>query len=279
MEANHWDDLEDPAALDLATSKAKAKERFPCNVCSGTGLYQGHRRHQAKSHCFACRGKGYFETSQGDRMKAKAQRFQRKASNLSDAQDGFNDQNPGLIGDLRKLTDWNSFAGSLVQQFAERGGLSDKQVDSARRMLAKVANKQEARAVERAERQASAPTIDLTGIRRMFELAASQLKKPVYRAEGLILSLAPNHGKNPGAIYVKAGHDYQGKVIETSFHASYGAASTTLPSLLKIAADPLEAAVAYGRETGTCACCGRQLTDPKSVERGIGPVCAKTWGL
>jgi hypothetical protein len=25
--------------------------------------------------------------------------------------------------------------------------------------------------------------------------------------------------------------------------------------------------------TGTCACCGRMLTDPVSVERGIGPEC------
>lgn len=276
MDAKHWDDLEDPAALDRATGRAKAKERFPCNVCSGTGLYQGHRRHQAKSHCFACRGKGYFETSQGDRMKAKAQRFQHKASKLSDAQDGFTEQHPGLIDDLRKLTGWNDFASSLVRQFDERGGLSDKQVDSARRTLAKVATRREAKA---AEAEARGSVVDLAGIRSMFELAASKLKKPVYRAEGLILSLAPAHGKNPGAIYVKLGHVYQGKVIGTSFQASYSTASTTLPGLLKIAADPLEAAVAYGRETGTCACCGRELTDPKSVERGIGPVCARTWGL
>lgn len=276
MTATPWDDLEDTAALDRATARPKAKERFPCNVCSGTGRYQGRRTHQMKSHCFACRGKGYFETSQGDRMKAKAQRSQRKASKLTDAQDGFNESHPGLIDDLRKLTDWNGFAASLVQQFNERGGLSDKQVDSARRTLAKVASKRAAKTVEAEARGGS---VDLTGIRAMFELAASQLKKPVYRAEGLILSLAPAHGKNPGAIYVKADQEYQGKVIGTSFQASYSAAPSILASLLKIAADPLEAAVAYGRETGTCACCGRQLTDPKSVERGIGPVCARTWGL
>lgn len=37
----------------------------------------------------------------------------------------------------------------------------------------------------------------------------------------------------------------------------------------------LEAAKAYGRKTGRCIICQAELTDPKSVEAGIGPVCAK----
>ena len=36
----------------------------------------------------------------------------------------------------------------------------------------------------------------------------------------------------------------------------------------------LEGAAAYGFATGYCLCCGRELTDPKSVAMGIGPVCA-----
>lgn len=32
-------------------------------------------------------------------------------------------------------------------------------------------------------------------------------------------------------------------------------------------------AAQMGGETGVCALCGRELTDPESVERGIGPVC------
>ena len=31
----------------------------------------------------------------------------------------------------------------------------------------------------------------------------------------------------------------------------------------------------FGLAHGICACCGALLTDPKSVEAGIGPVCAK----
>lgn len=33
-------------------------------------------------------------------------------------------------------------------------------------------------------------------------------------------------------------------------------------------------AAAFGRETGTCCSCGRALTNPASIEAGIGPVCA-----
>lgn len=34
-----------------------------------------------------------------------------------------------------------------------------------------------------------------------------------------------------------------------------------------------EARQAYGRELGACGCCGKGLTDPISVSRGIGPDC------
>ena len=49
--------------------------------------------------------------------------------------------------------------------------------------------------------------------------------------------------------------------------------------LTKIAADPAGEARLYGMRTGTCACCGRELTDPNSIEAGIGPICAENWGL
>lgn len=48
--------------------------------------------------------------------------------------------------------------------------------------------------------------------------------------------------------------------------------------LLSAAGDPLAAAVRFGRVTGSCSCCGRTLTDPDSIARGIGPICAERWG-
>ena len=38
--------------------------------------------------------------------------------------------------------------------------------------------------------------------------------------------------------------------------------------------DPQEAAKDYGRLTGKCCVCSRMLTDPVSIEAGIGPICS-----
>lgn len=38
-----------------------------------------------------------------------------------------------------------------------------------------------------------------------------------------------------------------------------------------------EQAAEWGELTGSCMCCGRLLTDPKSVRAGIGPDCAKRY--
>jgi hypothetical protein len=49
--------------------------------------------------------------------------------------------------------------------------------------------------------------------------------------------------------------------------------------LLEAAADPLTAAIRYGRETGSCSCCGRDLTNKESIRLGIGPICREKFGL
>ena len=37
----------------------------------------------------------------------------------------------------------------------------------------------------------------------------------------------------------------------------------------------LEEAQQFGRLTGVCCYCGRRLTDPQSIDAGVGPICAK----
>ena len=44
-------------------------------------------------------------------------------------------------------------------------------------------------------------------------------------------------------------------------------------ALDSIEADPRAAASADGILTGRCSCCSRPLTDPQSIEIGIGPIC------
>ncbi len=45
-----------------------------------------------------------------------------------------------------------------------------------------------------------------------------------------------------------------------------------------IEVDPARALEDHGQRTGRCGCCGRLLTDPVSVARGIGPECALKGG-
>jgi len=184
-----------------------------------------------------------------------------------------------LVKGLREHVSWNDFASSLVQQHDRKRSLSDKQLDAAERMLAKIA----ATRAEKAARAAAAPSVDLTRVHAMFAKAmASGHKRPVYRAAGLALSLAPLSGRNAGSIYVKDDEtgDYLGKVTEDlRFNPLRTAPEWAAEALSRIARDPSTAAVEYGRETGRCSCCGRELTNPESIALGIGPICKDRWGF
>jgi hypothetical protein len=48
---------------------------------------------------------------------------------------------------------------------------------------------------------------------------------------------------------------------------------------VRIAADPRAAAVLFGKETNTCARCDSPLTKAESRARGLGPHCAKVYGM
>jgi hypothetical protein len=48
--------------------------------------------------------------------------------------------------------------------------------------------------------------------------------------------------------------------------------------IMDAADDPLNAAIRYGKVSGECSCCGRELTRKDSIERGIGPICAEKFG-
>lgn len=45
------------------------------------------------------------------------------------------------------------------------------------------------------------------------------------------------------------------------------------------AKDPYAAAKLYGQNTGTCSCCGLELTNSLSIQLGIGPICREKFGL
>lgn len=176
-----------------------------------------------------------------------------------------------IIAGLRQMPK-SDFAQSLLRQYAQRGDLSHRQWDAAEQAI-----------LRHRERQASKPQqvqMDYMRIETLlFTARANGLKKPVFRACGMTFSLAPSTGSNPGAVYVKTGGLYVGKLNCGRWYPSRDAAPDVTERLAEIVADPKGKAIDYGRETGRCACCGRTLTDPKSIELGIGPICAEHFGL
>ena len=135
-------------------------------------------------------------------------------------------------------------------------------------------------AAKKAEREATAPVVEISAIEKLFATAVdNDVKRPIFRADGLEISKAPATGRNAGALYVKREGEYAGKIVDGKFHKVYAAPADTVERLMAVAADPLKEAMAYGRKFGNCALCGRGLVDPVSIRAMVGPICAPKWGL
>lgn len=266
------------AAFDASMASAPARpvakeERHTCPRCLGSGKYRGPRFHQQDDTCFACGGRGWHKMSYADRMARKAKTQATQARNLETRKAAFLEEHKALIDGLRVVP--SEFCNSLLAQFGERGSLTENQIRAGYAAI----ERHQQRAVERqAARDANSGNVEVARIRQLFDTASGNgLKKPVLRAEGLVLKLASQHGRNPGAIYVTKGDEYVGKIIGTRFEATRSADATILPALQTISTEPREAAIRYGRLTGVCGCCGRELTDPESIAKGIGPICEAKW--
>lgn len=95
--------------------------------------------------------------------------------------------------------------------------------------------------------------------------------RPKQEAKNLDQLQIANGGEKDG--------EYFGKLTGGKFFATREAPETIIEQLRELAKDPLAVGVAYGKQTGKCCICARELTDPASVEAGIGPICASNWGM
>ena len=159
---------------------------------------------------------------------------------------------------VASLPNVSEFSGSLVSAW-RRGRLSPKQ----ELWLLKLAHDASQPAV-------AGPYAGLVDrITRMQERSKGrvQLRLPEVTVK------AVTRGANTGACYLYSpGGEYWGKISPAGeLHSSRG--PELRPQLDEAAEDPVAAAVRYGRLTGNCSCCGRRLTDPKSIKLGIGPIC------
>lgn len=110
-------------------------------------------------------------------------------------------------------------------------------------------------------------------VNQMYDAGSYRATKFQVRLPGITLSTV-NRGPNIGCVYVYENKNYVAKI--TANGDLIGNVSEDVKNLLEDAIDNLlKLAQLYGHETGNCSICGRTLSDPLSVQMGIGPICAK----
>ena len=121
--------------------------------------------------------------------------------------------------------------------------------------------------------------LDVSAIATAFAAArGAGIKSPKLRLDTFVFSRAPDTGHNAGAIYVKQDGEYLGKVTDGLFRPTLACEPATKARVIAVASDPHNAAKAYGAKTGSCSCCGRELTNGESIALGIGPICRDKFG-
>lgn len=265
--------------MDSAFTRAYSEK---CSKCRGTGRFVGWSG-RVLGECFVCKGKGerQFKTNAADRAAKREQAATRKVAQFDANLEAFQQAQPAVWAWIHANPNFE-FAQSLGLAVAKFGHLTENQLAAANRCMARATVRQEAAQA----RIDNAQAVDTSKIEAAFAKAGNALKAPKLRVAGLVISPAKATSKNAGALYVKSADRkndegsgvYLGKIVGGKFITSRDCTPEDEAGLLAVANDPLGAAISYGRATGSCACCGRTLTDPVSVERGIGPICADNFG-
>ena len=169
------------------------------------------------------------------------------------------------------------FEGAMQQSLRQWGRLTDRQLETVNRLADQSAQRKAAWAAQRA---AEAPVCEVSAIEAAFSAAkVAGIKWPKLRLGHFVFSPAGATSANAGAVYVKGERDaYLGKVLGGRFQRSRDCSDEQALDIVEIAGDPKSAAIAHGKRFGKCSVCARDLSDPESVERGIGPVCADRYG-
>lgn len=247
----------------------------PCKKCRGSGRFISWGGRDLGS-CHACKGKGHklFKRSAADREAGRQANAARKEVKKQKAVDEFAAAHPQEWTWMCQKYNSFDFARSMADAVRQWGDLSEKQMAAVQRCMAR----DQQRVVEAQARVDNAAQVDVSKISEALAKASQALKRPKLHLGDLVISPAPATGRNAGALYVKTGEIYLGKIMGTNFIRSRDCTDLQEQSLLTAAADPRAAAVAHGKLTGSCACCGRELTNPESVALGIGPICAGRFG-
>lgn len=128
-------------------------------------------------------------------------------------------------------------------------------------------------------KEAVATEVSVDAIAQAFAASYQHgIKRPKLRLDTFLFSRAPDHSRNAGSIYVTESGTYLGRVTDGRFLPMPACDDPTKARVVAAAANPHESAKAYGAKTGSCSCCGRELTNRLSIKLGIGPICRDKFG-
>lgn len=266
-----------PGAVEYRTAEQRFAEN--CPKCRGTGMTRW-------GACFKCKGKGKrtFKTAPEARAQNREQAATRKTASRAQAVTEWSEANPAEAAWIIAKESTFGFAANMRDALLKYGELTQGQIEAVRKCIASDA----ARAQAKQERVANAPVADTAGVDRLkqaFDRAIEYsrakgrtLRQPRITIGGVTISPAKAASQNAGALYVKNGQTYLGKISGGRFMATRECDAATQEKVLAFVSDPQAAAEAYGRETGTCCICNRTLTAEESMNRFMGPICAEKFG-
>lgn len=263
--------------LDTAPVRATAQAEQvsqPCIKCGGSGQIRYGYVRTVYYPCGLCKGTGKVTAQRIKRVEAAKKAEVTRVQNIEGRRRLFAETEPEALRWIREKDGKFDFATAMSNALADYGCLTPNQLAAVKRCMARDAE----RRVERiAQAQANSVDVDAGAILACLNKAASTgLKRPKLLTEALTFALANANSRNPGCVYVTTPDDlYLGKITPAGkFQPSRDCSAEAKAQVVAIAGDVLAAAVLYGKQTGRCSCCGRELTDPVSVANGIGPICA-----
>jgi hypothetical protein len=277
------DDL-DVAVAETVTEYRPTFFESRCAKCHGTGVWTSWTGNTRRP-CFGCSGKGVLvhKTAPEVRARAAVSRANAVVRAADNNWAAFSASHPEVAAWMDSNTGFE-FAVSLKQAVIKYGALTERQLASADKCVASQKLRDADRAQAAQARAASAPVVDISKVEQAIATAVERgVKRPSMRVGELKFSVAPVTSKNAGAIYVKTAikgeeGQYLGKIMGGKLFAARECSEAQAAKIVEVAADPKGAAIKHGKDFGQCSICSRVLVDPKSIELGIGPICAEKMG-
>lgn len=174
----------------------------------------------------------------------------------------------------------NTFSLSLAAAFCNPSRLTQSQEFWGHKLAMDKQNKDKAPAPQ------GEVFSEFSRVMEMFKVAKQGgLQYPKIRIaagnERGVLSLAPENGRNPNYIYFKdQNKTYLGKISPNGVFQKSGNCTVQMEEILKqLSKNPERITSDYGRATGCCSFCGRELTADDSLDVGRGPICSLKHGL